>query len=94
MTARAEAQAAQAAYRQRVRAASLAIVFGLAAVLAISAVLPTTRPIDRAGLLITAGLVLIAGVIWFALGARHVFGAQPFMTCDLGFDFSGRAITP
>ena len=82
MTARAEAQAAQAAYRQRVRAASLAIVFGLAAVLAISAVLPTTHPIDRAGLLITAGLVLIAGVIWFALGARHVFGAQRMLVAS------------
>ncbi len=89
-----EAQAAQAAYRQRVRAASLAIVFGLAAVLAISAVLPTTQPIDRAGLLFTSGLVLISGVIWFALVARHAFGvgrilvassiAQGVMTIMLG----------
>ena len=41
----AEAQATQAAYRERVRAVSLAIVFGLAGVLAISAVLPTTHPV-------------------------------------------------
>jgi diguanylate cyclase (GGDEF)-like protein len=73
-TARAEAQAAQAAYRKRVRAAGLAIVFGLAAVLALSAVLPTTQTVDRAGLLVTAGLIVIAGTIWFALVPRHVFG--------------------
>jgi diguanylate cyclase (GGDEF)-like protein len=74
--ARAEALAAQAAYRQRVRAVSLAIVFGLAAVLAISAVLPTTHPIDRAGLLFTSGLVLIVGVIWFAIVGREAFGSM------------------
>jgi diguanylate cyclase (GGDEF)-like protein len=74
--ARSEAFAAQSAYRQRVRAVSLAIVFGLAAVLAISAVLPTTHPIDRAGLLFTSGLVLIAGVIWFAMVGREVFGTM------------------
>ncbi|HAF10091.1 MAG TPA: hypothetical protein DCK98_08440 [Chloroflexi bacterium] len=65
--AQAEAQAAQAAYRKRVRAASLAIVFGLAVVLAVSAVLPTTHVVDRAGLLISAVLVLITGVLWFGL---------------------------
>ena len=74
--ARAEAQAAQAAYRQRVRAVSLAIVFGLAAVLAVSAVLPTTQPVDRAGLLLTSGLAVMVGVIWFALVGREVFGSQ------------------
>jgi len=50
-----------------VRAASLAIVFGLAVVLAVSAVLPTTHVVDRAGLLISAVLVLITGVLWFGL---------------------------
>src|SRR2546423_12632450 len=64
---RAEAQAAQAAYRRRVRAASLAIVFGLAAVLAVSAVLPTTHGEDPAGLLFTSGLALVARIIWLAL---------------------------
>ena len=85
---------AQAAYRKRVRAASLAIVFGLAAVLAITAVLPTTHPIDRAGLLVTAGLVLACGVAWFALVPKRAFGplrmlvatsiAQGVMTILLG----------
>jgi len=56
-----------------VRAASLAIVFGLAAVLAVSAVLPTTPASDRAGLLFTSGLVLVAGVIWFGLIPRSAF---------------------
>lgn len=72
---RAEALAAQAAYRKHVRAASLAIVFGLATVLAITAVLPTTNPIYRAGLLFTSGLVLLSGVVWFALVPRRAFGA-------------------
>jgi diguanylate cyclase (GGDEF)-like protein len=72
-TARAEAQLAQAAYRRRVRAASLAIVFGLAAVLGVSAILPTTRAVDRAGLVVTAGIVVIAGVIWFALVPQRLF---------------------
>ena len=75
-------QAAQAAYRQRVRRASLGIVFGLAAVLAISAILPTTHPVDRAGLLFTAAVVLIAGVIWFTLVARHAFGAQRMLVAS------------
>lgn len=74
--ARTEAATAQAAYRQRVRTVSLAVVFGLAAVLAVSAVLPTTDPGYRAGLLFTAGLVLIVGVVWFALVGREVFGAR------------------
>lgn len=73
-TARAEAAVAQAAYRRRVRAASIATVFGLAAVLAVSAVLPTTQSVDRAGLLLTAGLIVIAGLIWFAFVPRRVFG--------------------
>lgn len=73
-TAPAEAQAAQAAYRRHVRAASLAIVFGLAAVLAVSAVLPTTPASDRAGLLFTSGLILITGLIWFGLIPRTAFG--------------------
>ena len=72
-TARAEALTVQTAYRDRVRTASLAIVFGLAAVLAVSAVLPTTRSGDRAGLLLTATLVLIAGLIWFSLVPRRAF---------------------
>ena len=72
-TAQAEAQTAQAAYRKRVRAASLAIVFGSAAVLALSAVLPTTRAADRAGLLVSAGLILLTGVIWFVLVPRRVY---------------------
>ena len=93
-TPSAEAQVAQAAYRKRVRAASLAIVFGLAGVLAITAVLPTTHPIDRAGLLITAGLVLACGLVWFALVPNRAFGplrmlvatsiAQGVMTILLG----------
>lgn len=73
---RAEADATQAAYRVRVRRASVAIVFGLAAVLAITGVLPTTHAVDRAGLLLTSGLVIIAGVGWFALVPRHAFGAH------------------
>ncbi|MDQ6858097.1 MAG: diguanylate cyclase [Chloroflexota bacterium] len=72
-TARAEALRAQAVYRARVRAASLAIVFGLAAVIAINAVLPTTRAVDRAGLLLSAALILVAGAGWFALLPRRVF---------------------
>jgi len=82
--ARAEAQAAQAAYRRRVRAASLVIVFGVAAVLAVSAVLPTTRGEDRAGLLFTAALALVAGVIWFALLPRHAFeSGRIFIACAI-----------
>src|SRR5205085_10861346 len=81
---RVEADAAQAAYRRRVRAASLAIVFGLAAVLAVSAVLPSTRGEDRAGLLFTAGLVLIAGVTWFALIPRRAFASgRVFIACAI-----------
>jgi len=72
-TARAEAQTAQTAYRKRVRAVSLAIVFGSAAVLALSAVLPTTRAADRAGLLFSAGLILVAGVVWFVLVPRRAY---------------------
>lgn len=73
-TGRAEAQAAQTAYRTRVRAASLAIVFGLAGVLAVTAILPTTHPVDRDGLLVTAALVVFAGVLWFGLVPRDAFG--------------------
>ena len=81
-SARAEAQAAQSAYRRRVRAASLAIVFGLAGVLAVSAVLPTTRGDDRAGLLFTAMIVLVAGIIWFSFVPRHVFeSGRVFVAC-------------
>jgi diguanylate cyclase (GGDEF)-like protein len=75
--ARAGAQAAQTAYRRRVRVASLAISFGLAAALALSAALPTTPASDRAGLLFSAGLVLTAAVIWlawFALVQRRGVG--------------------
>jgi diguanylate cyclase (GGDEF)-like protein len=64
---------AQAAYRRRVRAASTAIVFGVAVVLGVSAILPTTQAIDRAGLLVTAGLIVVAGTIWFTLVPRHLF---------------------
>lgn len=73
-TGAAEARAAQAGYRTRVRRASLAIVFGLATVLAVSAVLPSTRAVDRAGLLVTAGLVVIAAVMWFTFVPRQSFG--------------------
>ena len=73
LTIRAEAQVAQAAYRRRVRVASLAIVFGLAAVLGVSAILPTTHAVDRAGLLVTAGLVVVAGILWFGLVPRQWF---------------------
>ena len=73
-TARAEAQAAQAAYRKRVRAVSLAIVFGSAAVLAASAMLPTTRPGERAGLLLIAGSIFIAGTLAFTVVPRRAFG--------------------
>jgi diguanylate cyclase (GGDEF)-like protein len=72
-TARAEAQAAQADYRRRVRSASLAIVFGLAAVLVLTAILPTTHAVDRAGLFVTAGLVIIAGIIWLAFVPHRAF---------------------
>jgi diguanylate cyclase (GGDEF)-like protein len=72
-TAQAEAQTAQAVYRKRVRAASLAVVFGSAAVLALSGVLPTTRSADRAGLLVSAALILLTGVIWFVLVPRRVY---------------------
>jgi diguanylate cyclase (GGDEF)-like protein len=72
-TAQPEAQTAQAAYRKRVRAASLAVVFGSAAVLALSATLPTTRAADRAGLLVSAGLLLMSGVIWLVLVPRRIY---------------------
>jgi diguanylate cyclase (GGDEF)-like protein len=65
-TARADAQAAQAAYRKRVRIAS-----GLAVALALSAALPTTGPIDRAGLLVSAALTLGSAILWFAVVARR-----------------------
>lgn len=77
-----EAQAAESAYRRRVRVAGVAVVFGLAAVLAITAVLPTTPPADRAGLLITAGLVISSGVVWFALIPRRVFGAHRILVAS------------
>ena len=73
---RTEADATHAAYRARVRTASVVIVFGLAAVLAITAVLPTTHPVDRAGLLFTSGLVIIFGVGWFVFLPRRAFGAH------------------
>ena len=60
--ARTEALAAQAAYRKRVRAAGLAIVFGVGVVLAVSAVLPTTPAADRVSLLFTAALTIVGGV--------------------------------
>src|SRR5258708_22131063 len=72
--ARAEAMAAQAAYRKRVRTAGLAIVFGVGAVLAISAVLPTTPLADRASLLLTAAIATLGGVIWFTLVPKAAFG--------------------
>ena len=75
-TAGAEARAAQLAYRARVRAASVVIVFGAAAALAVSAVLPTTSAADRAGLLFSAGAVLAAGAAWFALLPHHAFGRR------------------
>jgi len=82
--AEAEARAVQAAYRKRVRAVSLAIVFGLAGVLAISAVLPTTPLSDREALLITAGLVLACGVVWFTLVRRSTFGeSRIFVACAI-----------
>ena len=71
-----EADATHAAYRSRVRSASVVIVFGLAAVLGVTAVLPTTHPVDRAGLLVTSALVVIAGVGWFAFVSRRAFGAH------------------
>jgi len=74
--ARAEAQAAQAAYRTRVRIASLAIVVGLGAALGLSAILPTTRPVDRAGLFVSAALTLGSGVLWFAVVARRSFSYE------------------
>ncbi|HTJ60382.1 MAG TPA: GGDEF domain-containing protein [Candidatus Saccharimonadales bacterium] len=71
--ARAEAHAAQTAYRRRVRSSSVAIVFGLAAVLALTAILPTTHAADRAGLIATAGLIVIAGALWFAFVPQSAF---------------------
>lgn len=70
----AEARAAQAAYRKRVRAAGLVMVFGVATVIAVNAVLPTTPAADRAGLLFSAGLAALGGVIWFTLVPRSAFG--------------------
>src|SRR6266851_3896580 len=72
--ARTEALAAQAAYRKRVRAAGLAIVFGVGAVLAVSAILPTTPPADRFSLFFTATLSIVGGIIWFTLVPRSAFG--------------------
>ncbi|MEA2662941.1 MAG: two-component system, cell cycle response regulator [Chloroflexota bacterium] len=71
--ARAEAQAAQAAYRNGVRAATLSIVLGLAALLALSAALPTTQRADRGGLAVAAGLLFVTGVLWFTLVPRRAF---------------------
>lgn len=76
VTAGAEAEAAQLAYRRRVRAASIAIIFGSAAALAVSAVLPTTTVADRAGLVFSATAVLIAGALWFALVPKRAFGPK------------------
>jgi len=74
--ARTEALAAQAAYRKRVRAAGLAIVFGVGVVLAVSAVLPTTPAADRVSLLFTAALTIVGGVIWFTLVPKSAFGER------------------
>ncbi len=94
VAARGEAVQAQAAYRKRVRSASVAIVFGLAGILAVSAILPTTHPVDRAGLLFSSGLVIVTGLVWFLVISREVFGrrrmlvactiAQGVMTIMLG----------
>jgi len=72
--ARAEALAAEAAYRKRVRTAGLAIVFGVAVVLAVSAVLPTTPLADRASLLFTAAITTLGGLFWFTLVPKAAFG--------------------
>ena len=76
--ARTEALAAQAAYRKRVRAAGLAIVFGVSAVLGISAVLPTTPPADRVSLLFVGALATLGGLIWFTLVPKSAFGEARF----------------
>jgi len=85
-----------------VRAAGLAIVFGVAAVLAVSALLPTTQPSDRAALLITEGLAGVGGLIWFALVPRLPFGvsrifvagaiAQGVLTIMLGLTGDARSV--
>jgi diguanylate cyclase (GGDEF)-like protein len=72
--ARADIQAAQTAYRKRVRSVTLATLFGLAAVLAVTSVLPTTPAVHRAGLLLCAGFLAIAGIIHVALVRRDARG--------------------
>ena len=100
--ARAEAHVAETADRARVRAAGLAIVFGVAAVLAVTALLPPTRPSDRAALLFTEGLAGIGGLIWFALVPRLAIGtsrifvagaiSQGVLTIMLGLTGDARSI--
>ena len=71
----AEARAAQAAYRKRVRGAGLVMVFSVATVIAVNAILPTTPSADRGGLLFSAALAALGGVIWFTLVPRSTFGS-------------------
>lgn len=67
-------------YRQSVRRAGLAVVFGIAGVFVVEALLGATAA-DRPGLLVTAALVVAAGAIWFGLvphawlGDKRVFVA-------------------
>ena len=60
-------------YRQAVRRAGLAVVFGIAGVFVIEALLGATSA-DRPGLLVTAALAATIGIIWFAFVPRSWFG--------------------
>lgn len=61
-------------YRRVVRAAGIAVVFGIAGVFVVDALLPGTTTADRQGLLITAALVAATGTIWFAFVPPRWFG--------------------
>ena len=82
-TAETELASAAAAYRRRVRRASVAIVGGLVSALVVTAVLPTTAPPDRSGLLAGAGIILAAALVWFFLVPRTFFGAHRIFAASL-----------
>jgi len=72
----AELAGAAAAYRRRVRRASVAIVGGLVVALSVNALLPTTLPTHRAGLLVGAAIVTGSALVWFFLVPRSLFGTH------------------
>ncbi|MBM4421681.1 MAG: hypothetical protein FJ034_08915, partial [Chloroflexi bacterium] len=63
-----------AATRGAVRAAGMAMVFGIAFMLMIDGLLPTTTASDRVGLFTTALMVVVAGILWFFFIPRLWFG--------------------